>query len=338
MTPPPGWNYDHLTPTLLDKEPSRNGLTARTTPRNPTASLVNVAVRGGLLDVRSWTRFAVLSSSIMRGLDRLRALARGRSVVGKAAQLRWRADRAKRLAPVLRPTPRFLLGEVLGGTGRYALPSGQNVVVRHRTRDLDIVADVLIAPYEYEPPPAIAHHLDRSLRILDLGANIGTFGTFALGRWNVHELRSFEADPANLAVLSRTIAVNNAEDRWTARHAAVSNATGHMTFMPGHFSESRAAEQGETGIEVMMVDLFGLEQNDDLLKIDIEGGEWAILCDRRMADLQIPVIVVEWHWRFAPLKDAHAAALGLLQRAGYQVQADRTGPQDGIGLIWASRS
>ena len=231
----------------------------------------------------------------------------------------------------------FLLGEVRGGTGRYALPSGQIIVVRHRTRDLDIVAEVLIAPHAYEPPPAIAAELGGPLRILDLGANIGTFGAFALGRWNVDRMRSFEPDPANAALLNDTIALNHANHRWSAHQAAVSNASGHMTFVSGQFAESRRAEQGEAGIDVMMLDLFTLGDDTDLLKIDIEGGEWAILSDPRMVDLQARVIVIEWHWRFAPRADAHAAALDLLERAGYEVHADRVEPRAGTGLVWASR-
>jgi FkbM family methyltransferase len=152
----------------------------------------------------------------------------------------------------------FLLGEARGGTGRYSLPSGHMIVLRHGTRDLEIVDEVLTVPHAYEPPPGIASHLGGPLRILDLGANIGTFGVFALGRWNVDRMVSFEPDPANAAMLNNTIALNRANDCWTAHQAAVSNSLGHMTFIPGYFSQSRRADQGEAGIDVTMVDLFTL--------------------------------------------------------------------------------
>jgi FkbM family methyltransferase len=238
---------------------------------------------------------------------------------------------------VLRPAGRFLLGEARGGTGRYSLPSGQVIVVRHRTPDLQVVDEVLIAPHAYEPPPVVASHLGGPLRILDLGAHIGTFGVFALGRWNVDRMRSFEPDPANAAMLNQTIALNHAGHRWRAQQAAVSNSSGHMTLIPGHFSLSRRADGGEAGIDVTMVDLFTLENDTDLLKMDIEGGEWDILPDARMANLQARVIVMEWHWRFSPLPDPHAAALQLLERAGYEVHADHIEPRTGTGLVWASR-
>lgn len=274
----------------------------------------------------------------MKGLDRLRPLAQRRfPVLRKARHLRWRAAELRRLVRVLRPAPRLLLGEARGGTGRYSLPSGHIIVVRHRTRDLEVVDEVLVAVRTYEPPPVIASQLCGPLRILDLGANIGTFGVFALGRWNVRRMRSFEPDPANVAILNDTIALNHANDRWSAHQAAVSNSSGHMTFIPGHFSLSRRADHGETGIDVTMIDLFTLGYEIDLLKMDIEGGEWSILSDPRMADLQARVIVMEWHWRFAPQADAHAAALDLLERAGYEVHADHSEPRTGTGLVWASR-
>ena len=274
----------------------------------------------------------------MNGLNRLRLLAARRfPVLRKARQLRWRAAQLKHLAAVLRPAPLFLLREARGGTGRYSLPSGAVIVLRHQTRDLEVVDEVLVPPHAYEPPPVVASHLGGPLRIVDIGANIGTFGVFALGRWNVDTMRSFEPDPTNAAMLNETIALNHANHRWTAHQVAVSNSSGHMTLIPGHFSLSRRADHGEAGIDVMMVDLFTLDSNADLLKMDIEGGEWSILCDRRMADLRARVIVMEWHWRFSPLADPHAAALNLLGRAGYTVHADRVEPRTGTGLVWASR-
>ena len=33
----------------------------------------------------------------------------------------------------------------------------------------------------------------------------------------------------------------------------------------------------------------------DLLKIDIEGGEWPLLTDARFGELKVPAIVLEYH-------------------------------------------
>ena len=55
------------------------------------------------------------------------------------------------------------------------------------------------------------------------------------------------------------------------------------------------------------------------MKIDIEGGEWAILADERLAAAGAMVIVMEWHARNSPSDDPHHAATALLERAGYTV-------------------
>ena len=76
--------------------------------------------------------------------------------------------------------------------------------------------------------------------------------------------------------------------------AAVSNRVGQMRFVTGRFSESRAARDDESAIAVPTVDLFD-QPPVDLLKMDIEGGEWPILEDARLPGLAARAIVMEWH-------------------------------------------
>lgn len=253
-------------------------------------------------------------------------------------RLRWQTLRLLRLARMLRPAYAFLLGELRGGTRSYLVPSGVTVLLRHRARDVDLVDEIFGAGHAYEPPDAIASQLRGPLRILDLGGNVGLFGAFALGRWDVREMTSFEPDPENAAILRATIHANHATHRWSMRRVAVSNTAGKMSFLPGHLAESRRAGPEESGIDVPTHDLFALDHRVDLLKIDIEGSEWPILADARLAELQARVLVMEWHWRFAPVPDAHTAALTFLTGAGYEIHHDRVdSPHGHTGLVWASR-
>jgi FkbM family methyltransferase len=239
---------------------------------------------------------------------------------------------------VLRPRLGFAVGELRGGIRRYSVASGSSVLLRHRSRDVDLVNEIFGAVRAYEPPAALALELTGPLRILDLGGNIGMFGTFALGRWNVRRMTSYEPDPDNAALLAATIADNHAMDCWSMRRAAVSNAAGAMSFLPGRLADSRRALADESGIEVEMVDLFSIDHRVDLLKMDIEGGEWAILCDPRLPELRARILVMEWHWRFAPEDDAHRAALARLGGAGYEIYVDREDlPLGHTGLVWAAR-
>lgn len=246
-----------------------------------------------------------------------------------------------------RPTPR---------AGGYRLrASGLTVFLRHRTRDLYIFKEVFGSadePGGYEPPAAPAAMLDRAHgpSVLDLGGNIGLFGAFVMGRWPGATLHSFEPDPMNLQMLQRVISANRLQQRWTVTPAAVAAQDGTLEFVSGLFGESQiaglagAANRGPAPaaltdgrtISVAAVDLFAQDHDVDLIKMDIEGGEWPILNDPRLADLRARAIVLEWHAAACPEPDARAAALARLAAAGYTGlhESEDFGYR---GLVWAWR-
>ena len=61
-------------------------------------------------------------------------------------------------------------------------------------------------------------------------------------------------------------------------------------------------------MRVPIVDVFRILQNQsiDLLKIDLEGYELAILGDSRMNSVSAVAIVMEWPYRMGSLGAAHA--------------------------------
>jgi FkbM family methyltransferase len=258
-----------------------------------------------------------------------------------------RAIGAQRAARSLRPAVRFLALEMRpGALGRYRLRrGGRSVHLRHGSRDVEIFNEIFARGREsYEPPVGVAAALDSlgPLRIGDLGANIGLFGVFALGRWPVAVMRSYEPDPANAALLRATIAANDAGEHWEAVPVAVSNADTTATFETGLLSESRLAGEGDGGantIEVPVADLFA-QPPVDLLKIDIEGAEWAILGDARLASHPARAVVLEWHRRMCPARDACGAARELLETAGYEAidtEAEAPGEERVNGVMWGLR-
>jgi FkbM family methyltransferase len=262
---------------------------------------------------------------------------------------------------MLRPAGRFLACERrVGAVGGYALRgTGLTVHVRHGSRDVEIFNEIFGRGHgSYEPPPAVGAALaalERPLRIGDLGGNIGLFGVYAFGRWPMAALRSYEPDPANAALLRATIAANGVTERWELAQVAVSNAHTTATFETGMLSESRLAAAGQAGagtiadagiikgagtIEVAVVDLFA-QPPVDLLKIDIEGAEWAILSDARLASYPARAIVLEWHSRMCPAREPRQAARALLEGAGYEaIDVDReeiSGDTRVNGLMWGLR-
>lgn len=247
------------------------------------------------------------------------------------------AIHAVRVARTVQPWTEFLRGEARRGkVGSYKIRGmWASVTVRHRTRDIAMIDEVFSAR-TYEPPVELM--LGGPVRVIDAGGNIGAFGLYALSRWNVEQITSYEPDPANAELLTRTALARTAGDteRWTVRASAVSNANGTLRFVAGRYSESRAARPGEPSITVPLVDL--LEQPAaDLIKLDIEGGEWPILEDPRLATLPARAIVLEWHANECRVADAPGHASRLLERAGYTVQVHRPRRLDSNGLLWAWR-
>jgi FkbM family methyltransferase len=267
---------------------------------------------------------AAITGRALRASPALRAMA--------DTTLAQRVIQTERAARLLEPAGRLVAGR-RGTASRYRLRSGgAHVHLRRRSRDLDILAEIFTAR-SYEPPAEAAPLLAGPLRVADLGGNVGLFGVWALGRWTVTAIRSYEPDPANAALLAATA---EPFPEWTVVRAAVGAAAGTLLFAGGMQSESRAALDGEDAIAVPVVDLFA-QPDADLLKIDIEGGEWPILADPRLARLSARVVVMEWHRLGCPDPDPAQAAGRLLARAGFVRQHRPPARFASNGTLWAWR-
>jgi FkbM family methyltransferase len=208
--------------------------------------------------------------------------------------------------------------------------------VRHGTPDVITLGEVFHRP-DYDPPVEVLARLPEAPRILDLGANAGYFGAYAFGRWPAASVEAFEADPANAAVLERCMTLNGLGERWRVHRAAAGAHDGSLAFVAGEFATSHAAAAGEPGsIEVPLVDVVPLLAGVDLLKMDIEGGEWAILLDDRLAEVRPPAMVFEYHPHLAPDGDPARAVAARMSQLGYATHSVFARP-DGHGLVWAWR-
>lgn len=243
-------------------------------------------------------------------------------------------------ATTVRNPVRFVWRELSasGRLARYVLRrSGRPVWIRHNTPDT-LVLDEIFYSGHYRLPEHVSLFLDglgQPPRIVDLGANIGLFGVWVLDRFPGAEITAFEPDPRNAEVTRRCIDANGAADRWRLLEAAASNRDGRTSFLAGEFSRSRV-EPESGGIEVEMTDVFPFLERADLVKIDIEGGEWALLGDPRFRELEAPVLVVEYHADQAPTEDPRGAALAAVRQAGYKAEVvEEFGP--GQGVLWAWR-
>jgi len=202
-----------------------------------------------------------------------------------------------------------------------------------------MVLDEVFAQFEYEPPAeaqAALRAAERPLRVVDLGANIGLFGAFVLQRFPDASILAVEADPANADLHADAIAANPGAD-WTLLRAAAGATAGRARFAAGGFATSRLAEPDEPAIFVETVDALPLLAAGDLLKIDIEGGEWAILADPRWHEIRAATVVLEYHRQLCPALDPAATAEAALREAGYEVLLGRYKSAFGAGIAWGYR-
>ena len=235
---------------------------------------------------------------------------------------------------------RFAAAELFGPKGRlqvHQIEAGR-VVLRHRTRDIDVFDEIFVGNRGYEPPGAVAIRFrDRPpAKVLDLGGNVGLFGVYALARWPAATITSVEPDAANLPLLGRCVQVNEASARWTIIAACAANRPGVVAFSGGRLADSAIALEGEevTG-HVVAVDALELLKDADFAKIDIEGAEWDLLLDQRFAASAPDVLVMEWHQRGCPMRDGYQAALDILRRSEYDVDGEPPSVGQQFGTIWA---
>ena len=228
---------------------------------------------------------------------------------------------------------RFVRNELRPGecTATYRLrDSDVAVAIRHHTGDV-MVLDEIFSQREYEPPAGI--DVGSVERAVDLGANIGLFGAWLLGRCPQAAIVAYEADPANAAVHRLAIGANGLEGRWRLVEAFAGVREGTTSFAAGLHAVSHEGD----GIEVPVVDVLPELADAELLKIDIEGAEWPILADPRFRELTARIVALEYHAEGSPSPDPADAAAGLLANAGYEVRHAGRKPAFGAGLVWGVR-
>jgi FkbM family methyltransferase len=241
-----------------------------------------------------------------------------------------------RILPVVKERVRFATAQVLGGrrVGQYELTeSGLTLYLRHNTRDVDVLREIFVWG-EYEMPEEVVARVSPRPIVLDVGANIGLFGLFIYGRYPDARVISVEPDRGNAALLERCISANRLGDRWTTVVACASTGPGVIRFRSGLFCDSHIDPDGDP---VPAVDLFDLADEIDLLKMDIEGGEWPIIDDPRWREVDAKAILLEWHSDASPHPDARAWLFSSLITAGFTVQPC-LGEAANCGRLWAWRS
>jgi FkbM family methyltransferase len=249
---------------------------------------------------------------------------------------------ALRYGSNVRESVRFAVRE-LAGRGQVASYrlrlSGLRCFVRHDGHDAWVLHEIFGKCVYAVPRPVVAvlGGAEQGPRVVDVGGHLGFFGLYVLSCFPAARITSFEPDPENAALLERTVQVNGLGSRWEVVRAAAFTSPTRVSFVAGLGERSHLTAAGDrNAMTVDAVDLFERLDAVDLLKLDIEGGEWAILADARFLDLSAPAIVLEYHSHQCPKPDPECAATMRLVEAGYEViSAAETPPPQPVGLLWA---
>jgi FkbM family methyltransferase len=237
----------------------------------------------------------------------------------------------------VRESAAFVAREALRRRGLFLYrlrESGLRVALRHRTGDVVTLGEVW-RNRDYDPPAEVA----RPAAVLDLGGNIGLFALHALALWPDARVVSYEPDPVNAAVLRRSLAANGLHDRWRLVEAAAGARDGTVRFAGGQDALSHVVADGERGetSTVPVQDVLDEMAAADLVKIDVEGGEWELLLDPRFSASPPAALVLEYHPRGCPSSDPHRAVRDAVEAAGLH-HREIWRRDDGHGMLWAWRA
>jgi FkbM family methyltransferase len=171
------------------------------------------------------------------------------------------------------------------------------------------------------------------LRILDCGANVGLASLFFRRLYPDARITAFEADPSLFQMLDANLKANGAADV-EVRHAALWTSTGSLTFQcegsdSGMIGSLRGAVAGRsTAVPSLRLHDVLDEGPVDLVKLDIEGAEDAVLADCEPVLHRVKALVLDLH-EFDPAARQAPQVLERLTRAGFMYAVD-----DFVTLPW----
>ncbi len=163
--------------------------------------------------------------------------------------------------------------------------------------------------------------------VIDIGANIGSFAaTAAVSVGNTGCVHAYEAHPVTFGLLRRTIEANGFTNV-SCHHLAVSDrqGTGFISDLGRKDDSNHILHGGGNGIAVAMTTISAIMEQEnldhvDLLKIDVEGLELAVLSGIGDHAASISCIYVEVLPRTLARYGRSAADVkGWLREAGFEL-------------------
>lgn len=164
--------------------------------------------------------------------------------------------------------------------------------------------------------------------IVDGGSNIGISVLFFKWLYPGCLIIAFEADDETFRLLHRNVEANNLRGV-RSYNVAIGEVEGTIDFYyqadrPGAHVNSTLKGKGTKALKKATGALLSryLEGQVDLLKLDVEGGETAVLQDLAGSGKfkQVREIIIEYHHHIDPQRDELSKALSILEVNGFGYQ------------------
>jgi FkbM family methyltransferase len=188
-------------------------------------------------------------------------------------------------------------------------------------------------------------------RILDCGSNLGAASLFFKRHYPGARITAYEADPDLYAMTKRNLERNGADDVEVV-HAALWTSSGQVTFR-AEGSDSGMIDGLAGVVDAKAVTVPSLRLRDalaaeriDLLKLDVEGAETALLEDCEPVLDRVNAIIMDLH-EFDPRERQTPRIFASLARSGFVFSLDdmllqhwrpplsaNSSPFPGTPLVW----
>jgi FkbM family methyltransferase len=230
-----------------------------------------------------------------------------------------------------------------------SIPLGHGVCLPWFDQEVGSSFSEIFLEQEYA---ALFRYMSPPTRWVDLGAYAGFFSAWIC--WNRNRMRMrdsapeallIDADQRSEALIDALRRANNLSSNFSFRYGAIAQGTGTCRFVPRSYMSSSLASMAapsEQGSEVPILTaqkiLAFFPPPYDLVKVDIEGGEYELLSYYRQLLVQCDFLIMEWHsWHaggggLAQLRELAAAAC-FKQLAELQPPRDVPRGQTGILLF-----
>jgi len=175
-----------------------------------------------------------------------------------------------------------------------------------------------LGTYELPKQLAMLRHIRPGMVCYDVGANVGFYTLFFSHLVGIGgRVLAFEPFPRNVALLRRHIELNHCANV-TVFDAAVADREGTTLFEEApSASMGRVSDHGSLAVECRRLDKVISEgfPPPDLIKIDVEGAEGAVLAGAvEMLQKYAPIIFLATHG-----PEQHQDCVAILKQHGYSV-------------------